>query len=284
MSEQRIAIVTDSSAYIPESALKGLDVSVIPLWLLWEGESFRDGVDIDPSTFYKRLRTAKTLPTSSQPTVQEFENFFAEVLTQVDVIVSVLVSSKISGTIDNAQIAIANMTGSDIRLVDTMSSSMGLGLSVLAAARAAAAGESIDEVVAAAETMSQKVNFLFVVDTLEYLHKGGRIGGAKRLLGTALKVKPILHFIDGQIDSLTQARTKRKALGLMLEIAEDRLDGKEMHDAAIVDIDSQDEGDAVAGMIEQRFSPSTIQRSTVSPVVGTHVGPGAIGFAFYAKE
>jgi len=284
MSEQRIAIVTDSSAYIPESALKGLDVSVIPLWLLWEGESFRDGVDIDPSTFYKRLRTAKTLPTSSQPTVQEFENFFAEVLTQVDVIVSVLVSSKISGTIDNAQIAIANMTGSDIRLVDTMSSSMGLGLSVLAAARAAAAGESIDEVVAAAETMSQKVNFLFVVDTLEYLHKGGRIGGAKRLLGTALKVKPILHFIDGQIDSLTQARTKRKALGLMLEIAEDRLDGKELHEAAIVDIDSQDEGDAVAGMIEQRFSPSTIHRSTVSPVVGTHVGPGAIGFAFYAKE
>ena len=103
MSDQKIAIVTDSSAYIPESALKGLDVSVIPLWLLWEGESFRDGVDIDPSAFYKRLREAKTLPTSSQPTVVEFESFFKEVLTRADAIVNVLVSSKISGTVDNAQ-------------------------------------------------------------------------------------------------------------------------------------------------------------------------------------
>ncbi len=284
MDDQKIAIVTDSSAYIPESALKGLDVTVIPLWLLWEGESYRDGVDIDPATFYKRLREAKSLPTSSQPTVEEFENLFKEVLSRADVIVNVLVSSKISGTIDNAQKAIANMPGSDIRLVDALSSSMGLGFSVLAAARAAAAGESVDGVVAAAEAMSKRVNFLFVVDTLEYLHKGGRIGGAKRLLGTALNVKPILQFIDGQIDSLTQARTKRKALAQVLEIAEERLGGKEMVEAAIVDIDSPDEGDIVANMVDQRFMPSIIHRSTVSPVVGTHVGPGAIGFAFYAKE
>lgn len=284
MRNKKIAIVTDSSAYIPDSALTGLDVSVIPLWLLWEGESFRDGVDIDPTTFYKKLREAKSLPTSSQPTVMEFEDFFKEVLTRFDAIVNVLVSSKISGTIDNAQQAIAKMPESDIRLVDTLSSSMGLGLSVLAAARAAAAGKSIDGVVAAAEAMKERVNFLFVVDTLEYLHKGGRIGGAKRLLGTALKVKPILHFLDGQIDSLTQARTKRKAIAQILEIAEERLGGKAMMEAAIVDIDSPDEGDIVANMVEQRFAPSMVHRSTVSPVVGTHVGPGAIGFTFYAEE
>jgi len=196
----------------------------------------------------------------------------------------VLVSAKISGTIDNAQQAIARMPDREIRLVDAYSSSMGLGFCVLAAGRAAAMGESIDGVVAAAEAMREKINFLFVVDTLEYLHKGGRIGGARRLLGTALDVKPILHFSDGQIDSLTSARTKRKAIAQILEIAEERLGGKAMMEAALVDIDCPDEGDIVANMVEQRFSPSIVHRSTVSPVVGTHVGPGAIGFAFYAEE
>ncbi len=281
---KRIAIVTDSSAYIPESSLVGLNVSVIPLWLLWEEESFRDGLDIDPATFYKRLRQAKTLPTSSQPTVTEFENFFEQVLEDADAIVNVLVSSKISGTIDNATQAIARMPDREIRLVDALSSSMGLGFSVLAAARAAVMGESVDAVVEAAESMRERVHFLFVVDTLEYLHKGGRIGGAKRLLGTALNVKPILQFLDGQISPLTQARTKRKAIAQILDIAEERLGGKSMMEAAIVDIDSVDEGDIVANMIEQRFAPSMVHRSTVSPVVGTHVGPGAIGFSFYAEE
>ncbi len=284
MSSKKIAIVTDSSAYIPESALKGLDVYVIPLWLLWEGQSYQDGVDIDPETFYQRLKKAKSLPTSSQPTVAEFESFFEQVFTQADAIVNVLVSAKISGTIDNATQAIARMSDREIRLVDAYSSSMGLGFSVLAAARAAAAGKSIDEVVAAADTMREAVNFLFVVDTLEYLHKGGRIGGAKRLLGTALKVKPILQFIDGQIDSLTQERTKRKAIAKILDIAEERLGGRAMMEAALVDIDCPVDGDIVANMVEQRFSPSIVHRSTVSPVVGTHVGPGAIGFAFYAEE
>ncbi len=284
MSEKKIAIVTDSSAYIPASSLEGLNVSVIPLWLLWEGESFRDGLDIDPAAFYKKLRTSKTLPTSSQPTVPEFETFFDKTLEGADTIVNVLVSSKISGTIDNATQAIARMPDKDIHLVDALSSSMGLGFCVLAAARTAASGESVEAVVAAAESMRDRVHFLFVVDTLEYLHKGGRIGGAKRLLGTALKVKPILHFAEGQIDSLTSARTKRKAIAQILEIAKERLDGKAMMEAALVDIDCPDEGDIVANMVEQRFAPSIIHRSTVSPVVGTHVGPGAIGFAFYAEE
>ncbi len=178
MRNKKIAIVTDSSAYIPDSALTGLDVSVIPLWLLWEGESFRDGVDVDPTTFYKKLREAKSLPTSSQPTVMEFEDFFKEVLTRFDAIVNVLVSSKISGTIDNAQQAIAKMPESDIRLVDTLSSSMGLGLSVLAAARAAAAGKSIDGVVAGAGGTKGGGEILFFGWNFGNLHQRGGNGGA----------------------------------------------------------------------------------------------------------
>lgn len=283
MSNHKIVVVTDSSAYIPKGALEGLNVSVIPLWLIWDDERFRDGVDIDPPTFYRRLKESRTLPTSSQPSPGEFAAFFRQVAAEADAIISVLVSSKISGTIASAQAAQAQLPEITIRIVDSLSSSMGLGMVVLAAARAAAAGRSLDEVVAAAERMRERMHFLFVVDTLEYLHRGGRIGGARRLLGTALRVKPILQFRDGKIESLTQARTKRKAIIRILEIVEERLGGKGMAEAAVVDIDAPGDGDAVAEMIVERFGAPVVHRSTVSPVVGIHVGPGAIGIAFYAE-
>jgi DegV family protein with EDD domain len=273
--QPKIKIVTDSSTYIPESAVKGLNIAVIPLWLIWEGENLLDGIDIDPPTFYKRLQKSKTLPTSSQPTVEAQD---------CDVIVSVMVSSKISGTVANARAAMQALPELDLHLVDTLSSSMGAGHVVLAAARAAAAGESVDQVISAAEAMRDRINFIFVVDTLEYLHKGGRIGGAKRYLGAALQIKPLLEFRNGEIQALEQVRTRKKALSRMLNIAQDRLGDRPMAEATIVDIDCPTEGDMVAKMVADRFSPPLLHRSGVSPVVGTHVGPGAIGFAFYAKE
>jgi DegV family protein with EDD domain len=284
MSKNKIVVITDSSAYIPESALAGLHVAVIPLWLLWDGESLRDGVDILPATFYPRLRASQTLPTSSQPTVPEFIDFYQKVGPTADTIVSVLVSSKISGTIANAQTAVDKLPEIDIRIVDSYNSSMGLGHVVLAAARAAAEGKTADQVVRAAENMRDQINFIFVVDTLEYLHKGGRIGGAKRLMGTALRVKPMLEFRDGQIEPLEQVRTKQKAYARLLEIAAERLGDRRMAEATVADIDNPRDGDAVAQMVIERFNPKMIHRSEVSPVVGTHTGPGTIGLAFYAKE
>jgi DegV family protein with EDD domain len=278
-----ITIVTDSSAYIPDDALVGLNVEVIPLWLIWEGKSMLDGIDIDPATFYKRLRTAKTLPTSSQPTVQEFVNFYNKIFQKSDTIINILVSSKISGTITNAKAAIKQFQDSKIYLVDSLASSMGHGHIVLAAARLAAVGKPVEKIIQAAEEIREKMNFIFVVETLKFLHKGGRIGGAKRYLGSALSIKPLLEFRNGLIEALEQVRTKRKAIARMLDIAEERLSGKQMAEASVVDIDSQEEGDMVAQMVMERFSPTKLFRSGVSPVVGTHVGPGAIGFAFYAE-
>jgi DegV family protein with EDD domain len=279
----RIAIVTDSSAYLPESATQGLPITVIPVWLLWDEDRFRDGVDIDPATFYERLRASKTLPTSSQPSAGEFAALFRQLAAEFEAIVCVLVSAKLSGTIASAMAARAALPEVEIHIVDAQSSSMGLGLVVLAAARAAASGASPDEVVAAAQEMIERVQFLFVVDTLEFLQRGGRISFTKRLLGTALQIKPILHFEEGAIAPLTQARTKRKALDLILELAEERLAGRKMAEAAIADIDCCAEGDGIAARVAERFAPPLLHRAMVSPVVGTHVGPGAIGFAFYAE-
>jgi len=164
MSSQKIAVVTDSSAYIPPSALEGLNVSVIPLWLIWDGDRFRDGIDIDPPTFYERLRQSKTLPTSSQPSPGEFVDFFRQVAEQADIIVGVLVSAKISGTIASARTAQGQLPGLTIRIVDARSSSMGLGLVVLAAARMAAAGGSLKDVVRARHGNA----FLFAVIAGQY--------------------------------------------------------------------------------------------------------------------
>jgi len=284
MANPKITIVTDSSTYLPKGILKDLDVAVIPLWLIWDGESYLDNIDIAPSTFYKRLRNAKTLPTSSQPTVQEFKDFYRKTAQKCDTIVNVLVSSRISGTIANAKAAIEQLPKLDIHLVDTLSSSMGAGHVVLAAAREAALGKPVDKVISAAKALREKINFIFVVDTLEYLHKGGRIGGAKRFLGTALRVKPLLEFRNGQIEPMEQVRTYKKALVRLLDIAEERLSGSPMAEATVVDIDCSEQGDAVAEMVNERFSPKQLHRSGVSPVVGTHVGPGSIGFAFYPED
>jgi len=283
MSDKKIVVLTDSSAYIPLDASEGLNIEVIPLWLIWGDESFRDGVDIFPSSFYKRLEKSNTLPTSSQPSDKEFELLFQEISMRTDAIVNVLVSSKISGTIASAQAAIPMIPDVRIGIVDSLSSSMGLGFAVLAAARAAAAGKSFEDVVKAAEVMREKVHLIFVVDTLEYLHRGGRISGGKRILGTVLNIKPILHFEEGEIRPLSQARTKKKALDLMLDIAEERLDGKKMAEAAIVEINTPEEAEAVELKVRSRFGTSRVYRTEVSPVVGTHVGPGAVGLAFYAE-
>jgi DegV family protein with EDD domain len=283
MSNQKITVVTDSSAYIPDELMSGLNIHVIPLSLIWDEDRLRDGIDIQPQAFYDRLRISKTLPTSSQPSAKEFGDFFLECGKDCDAIVAVLVSTKISGTIACAEASLNDIHDLPIRIVDSYASSMGLGFVVLAAGRAAAAGKPIEEVVSAAERMRDQVHLLFVVDTLEYLHRGGRITGAKRLLGTALQIKPILHFKDGLIQPHSQARTRKKALGQMLDVAEERLSGKAMAEACVVNIDCRSDGEALVRMVKDRFQPGNIHLSECSPVVGTHVGPGGLGLAYYAE-
>jgi DegV family protein with EDD domain len=281
MSNQKIVVVTDSTAYIPKEALGDFDIPVIPLWLIWGDERFRDGVDMEPQEFYERLKGSKTFPTTSQPSAGEFADFFRQAGGGADAIVGVFISSKLSGTVPNAQAALPQLPDLNIRIVDSLSISMSLGFCVLAAARAAAAGKSLDEVVAAAESVRDKTELFFAVDTLEYLHRGGRIGGAKRLLGTALNIKPLLHLEDGRVEPLAQVRTKRKAVARMLEIAEERLGGKKMAEAAILDVNAPEEGAAVAAQTKERFGLPVVFRTTVSPVVGAHAGPGTVGLCFY---
>lgn len=283
MSDQKTVVVTDSTAYIPKEALGDFDIPVIPLWLIWGDERFRDGVDIDPPTFYGRLPGSKVFPTTSQPSAGEFVEFFQRVGQGADSIVAVLISSKLSGTVASALAAKADLLGMDIHIVDSLSTSMGLGFGVLQAARAAADGKPVGEVFAAAKAVCDGMTLMFAVETLEFLHRGGRIGGAKRLLGTALNLKPLLFVDEGRIEALASVRTKRKAVARMLDEAEARLGGKEMAEAAVLDVNCPEEGSSVADMVKERFGLPVVYRTKVSPVIGAHVGPGTVGVCFYPK-
>jgi DegV family protein with EDD domain len=284
MMSEKIVVVTDSTAYIPKEALGDLSIPVIPLWLIWGDERFRDGVDIDPPAFYSRLPESTVFPTTSQPSAGESAEFFRQAGAGADALVGVFISSKLSGTVPNAQAAKEQLPELEIRIVDSLSTSMGLGFAVLAAARAAAANRSLDEVVAAAEDVRDRMHVLFTVDTLEYLYRGGRIGGAKRLLGTALNIKPLLQLEDGRIEPLAQVRTKRKAVARMLEVAEERLGGKRMAEASVLNVDCPEEGSAVVEQVKERFGLSVVYLTTVSPVIGTHAGPGTVGLCFYSER
>jgi len=283
MSEKKILVVTDSSASLPPELAEELDIQIIPLWLIWDDHCFLDGVDIDPHAFYQRLKESKTLPSSTQPSAVEFKALFEKLARECSGVVCVLASSKISGTVDSA-CAAQELSLVPVEVVDSGFSAMGQGLIAVSAARAAAAGASLAEVVAVAEKTRDAAHLLFVVDTLEYLHKGGRIGGAKRLLGTALDIKPILHFKEGIIQPLSQTRTKKKATAELLEIASERLEGGLMAEAAVVHVDCPGEAIQLRELVIKRFNPPVVHVSDVSPVVGTHVGPGALGLAFYPRS
>lgn len=286
MSAQEVAVVTDSTAYLSPDALDGLQVPVIPLWLIWDEDRYRDGVDIDPEAFYERLQDARTFPTTSQPSVGEFVDFYRRVADEMatDTIVGAFISSGISGTVSAARSAKKQVPELNITVIDSRSTAMGLGFVTLAAARVAAAGGAVEDVVAAARRVRENLTVLFVVDTLEYLHRGGRIGGAKRLLGSALNIKPLLDLESGRVEPLCQVRTKRRAVKRLLNVASERLDGAAMAEACVVDIDAPEEGDDLIQRVADRFAPDQIYRSAVSPVIGAHAGPGTVGLGFYALD
>lgn len=281
MAKAKIAVVTDSTAYIPDDLLNKYDIHVIPLNVNWDDISFLDNVDISPEEFYDKLQTESQLPTTSQPSAGAFKSLFLKLAEDHEGVVAILISSDLSGTIASAIAAKDMVVDFPIEIVDSRLTTMGLGFLVLKAAQVAQSGGGITEVAEAARSMIGKIRVLFVVDTLEYLHKGGRIGGAKRLLGSLLSMKPLLELVDGKIDSLDSVRTKKKAVQTMLSIFEEDAKGKQ--DIYLTIFHGVAEGDAeqLKENVLETYNPSTLIMSKLSPVLGVHTGPGTLGIAYY---
>lgn len=280
---RRIAVVTDSTADVPQDLVAEYGIVVVPQILIMGNETWLDGVDIDPATFYELLRTSPHFPSSSQASVQEFHDRFVELAEDHDGIVAVLVSGELSGTINSAVMAAGMLSEIPIEIVDSQAASMQLGLMALAAARVAAGGGDLQAVAAAARQLVGRAHVYFVVDTLEYLHRGGRIGGAARLFGTALNLKPVLCVQDGVVHPVAKVRSRRKALERVYGLVEKDLVGKGPVHMAVLHVAAPEEAARLAGELEQRFRPAEMIQSECGPVIGTHVGPGTVGVAFYAE-
>ena len=282
-SQKRVAIVTDSTAYIPTDLVEAYDIHVVPLHLMMGENSWLDGVEIDPPTFYELLRTSPDFPTTSQPNVATFQELFVKLSSTVDGIVAILISSELSGTVDSALGAVANLPDIDIEVIDSRASAMMLGFPVLEAAKVAAAGGDIQAVADRARAVAERSHIYFVVDTLEYLHRGGRIGGAAKLLGSALNLKPILELRNGFVTSLTKARTKRKALAKVYELLGERIsDGATVY-MSVLNVAAPDEAERFKDELIARFHPVEITVTEASPAIGAHVGPGTIGVSFFVE-
>lgn len=280
----KVAIVTDSTANLPAGLAEEYEIHVIPVKSIFCEQSFRDGIDITPAQFYEMLAKASELPTTSQPSVGEFVEVYTCLSKEAEGIVSIHLSDLLSGTIQSALAANELVSDVSIEIIDSRSTSLGLGFVVLAASRAAQAGKTFHEVIEIARAVIPKINVLFVVDTLKYLHMGGRIGGATALLGTMLRIKALLHLSEGQVQPLERVRSKRRATERMLDIMGERLEVERSDSVlhvAVIHAASPDEAEELKEKVLSRFHPDELYLTELTPALGTHVGPGTLGVGWY---
>lgn len=278
-----IKIVTDSTSYLPAGIVEKYGILVVPLKVQFGYDTYDETVGMSNRDFYHRLITTAELPTTSQPPVSEFEDAYRNILTQnPDAEILVLtVSSKLSGTCNSATLAAEQQPQAGVTIFDSLSAAMGLGLMVIAAAEMAAQGQRMAQILTRLKQMRDETCIVLAVDTLEYLRRGGRISAATAFLGTLLNTKPILAIVAGEIKPIDRVRNKDEAINRLFAELEQKLSNPDrpvqagvMHAAAEADMDK------LAGMILNRFNVTHFFTSELGPVIGAHVGPGALGAGF----
>lgn len=284
MAKAKVAIITDSTANLPVNIIKEYNIYVIPQILNWEGTSLLDQIDITTAEFYERLPLSKDLPKTSQPAPGQFTEHFQKVAEGADSIVAIFVSELLSGTIQSAHLGAEAMGDYPIEIVDSRSASLGLGLLAMAASRRAAEGYDYKEVAEYVRGLVPRMRVIFVVDTLEYLHKGGRIGGAKRLVGSMLSIKPVLHLEGGKIEPLASIRTKKKAIQHMIDTVLESMKGKKHIHAGVIHASAIEEAQAIADKIRSEVTVDDLIVNELTPVIGANVGPGVVGMGYYTED
>ena len=277
-----VKIVTDSTADIPAALAKELDINVVPQVLVFGDKTYRDRIDITIDDFYQKLLHEPTYPHTSQPTPQDFVDIFSNLCKQKpDGIVAILLSAKLSGTINSAQQA-KKLVKSEcpIQIIDSKMVAMGLGIIVIAAARMAKAGKSESEITDAVKKMVGNTKLLILFDTLEFLAKGGRIGKVKSLVGSILNVKPMVTVKDGELVPMGQGRSRSKGKEKLLDLIEDI---KDIEDIAIIYSTTPDEANKMADDIVG-FPREKIYVAQVGPVLAAHAGPGVLGIGVRTKH
>ncbi|NLK44962.1 MAG: DegV family protein [Tissierellia bacterium] len=281
-----IKIVTDSTTYIPMDLRKKFDIQVVSLSINFDTETFLEE-EIDNITFYKKMDEAKNIPSSSQPSVQNFCEVFENLLVANHKIVGVFISSEMSGTYNTAIMAknkvLEKFPQGTIKIIDSRSNCMEAGFVALAAAQAAEEGLDLTGVLNAAYRVLDRTRFLFTPHNLDYLKKGGRIGGAAALLGTILQIKPILTVVDGKTAVFDKVRTKSRAIERILDVLSQDAQTKGLEKVVVHHINNPAEGEALSQQIKKKLNIEA-PVYPIGPVIGVHVGPGTIGVVYQTKE
>ena len=278
-----VRIITDSVSDLPGDLKSAYGIEVLPLMVNFGEVSYRDGVDLSPEAFFEKLKTAETLPTTSQVNVGQFTECFERVVEAGDEAVVITLSSKLSGTYSAAVTAAEELGTSSITVIDSRFVSFGQGLLVLKAAEMVRQGKDREAVVKTCAELIERLEMLIFVDTLTYLHKGGRLTGAEAMIGGLLSIKPILHVKDGALAPLDKVRGRKKSQKWFEQYLETH--ASELSDECVGFFHAADPEymEEMIDVATEMIHPSKIYRSTVGAVVGTHSGPGCVAFAYFRK-
>ncbi|MFC6227093.1 DegV family protein [Paenibacillus allorhizosphaerae] len=273
----QVRIVTDSTADIPQELREKYGIEMVPLKVIFGSESYRDGVDMGPDEFYAKLVASNVLPTTSQPSPVDFLDTFKKLAEAGDgPVISLQLSSAVSGTYQSALLAKTMIDDLDVTVVDSKSASYGIGLIAVEAAQAARQGKSKEEILALIAQLRKEMRLYFLVDTLEYLQKGGRIGKAAALVGSLLNIKPILSLSDeGEVYSVEKVRGQKKAMNRILELLKQDLSGRPIQ-LSIAYTTGRETADELCSLISEHFEVVSVHYTHIGPVIGTHVGPGTV--------
>lgn len=280
-----IKIVTDSTSYIPSGYIEKYDIKVVSLNVIMNGVSKRE-VDIDNKYFYKEMDESNEVPKSSQPIPQEMIDIFKGIVEAGDSIVGIFLSSKMSGTYSTAnmvkEMILEEYPNADIHILDSKTNCMQMGFAAIEAAKASAEGKSINEVISTAEHVFNNSRFLFTPETLDYLKKGGRIGGAAALFGNILQIRPILTVVDGETSVFKKVRTRKKVIDEIVKEVLADIKANGLGDVIVHHINCEEDGLKLAKVLEEKLSRK-VGIQSIGPVIGLHVGPGSIGIAYYTR-
>jgi DegV family protein with EDD domain len=278
----KVKIVTDSSSYPEPEVVAKHDIRVVPLRVAFGSEFFSEGVDITNDEFYQRLAKGGKLPTTSQPSVADFIRVYRELAEQGHPILSIHISSKLSGTCSSALAAKNALPQAQIEIVDSLVLAMGMLISP--AAEAAERGETLSQIAASTEKLKKCIKVIATFNTLDYLWKGGRIGAARALIGTLLKIKPVLTQEGGEVKVLNKARTTDHAVDYMLGFVEKTVNGCISLHGWVAHSHVPDAARTLEKELRKRFNWVELRFLEMGPVLGTHMGPGLIGVSFYCDE
>ena len=276
----KIALVTDSTCDLPESVVKDKNITVIPLNVHFGEETFLDGIDLQSKEFFEKLSTSEIHPQTSQPSVGRFVETYNDLLKKHDSILSLHISSKLSATYNSALQAQKEIGNENIKVIDSMNGTLGLGAIVHHIADLNQKGESFENLVKEAEKIIPNAIFMGLVPTLEYLAKGGRIGKARAFMGSLLKIKPILSAVDGEIQSVGKARTLIKGMDFTV----DEMKNRKISKLFIVHANHEERANLLKEKTKDLIDPKDVILAEFGPVVGTHLGPGAFGVGFISSE